>query len=80
MIKAPLSVQSKIVITITLIFIAALATSTLLTARNERDLAVSVGIEKARDLAQSYFDGVNTMMLTGTMDQRDNLRKKFPRR
>ncbi|HNF88650.1 MAG TPA: methyl-accepting chemotaxis protein, partial [Thiobacillaceae bacterium] len=77
MIKAPLSVQSKIVITITLIFIAALATSTLLTARNERDLAVSVGIEKARDLAQSYFDGVNTMMLTGTMDQRDNLRKKF---
>ncbi len=75
--KDPLSVQAKIVITITLIFIAALATSTLLTARNERQLAIEVGMEKARDLAQSYFDGVNTMMLTGTMDQRENLRTKF---
>jgi methyl-accepting chemotaxis protein len=75
--KDPLSVQAKIVIAITLIFIAALATSTLLTARNERELAIEVGQEKARDLAQSYFDGVNTMMLTGTMDQRENLRKKF---
>jgi methyl-accepting chemotaxis protein len=72
-----LSVQAKIVIAITLIFIAALAASTLLTARNGRLLAVEVGMEKARDVAQSYFDGVNTMMLTGTMDQRENLRKKF---
>jgi methyl-accepting chemotaxis protein len=77
MTKDHLSVQAKIVIAITLIFIAALAASTLLTARNERNLAVDVGMEKARDLAQSYFDSVNTMMLTGTMDQRENLRKKF---
>ncbi len=75
--NGPLSVQAKIAISITLIFIAALATSTLMTARNERQLAVEVGMEKARDLAQSYFDGVNTMMLTGTMDQRENLLKKF---
>jgi methyl-accepting chemotaxis protein len=73
----PLSVQTKIAITITLIFIAALATSTMMTARNEKGLAVQVGMEKARDLAQSYFDGVNTMMLTGTMDQRENLLNKF---
>jgi methyl-accepting chemotaxis protein len=72
-----LSVQAKIVVTISLIFIAVLATSTLLTARNERELAIEVGMEKARDLAQSYFDGVNTMMLTGSMDQRENLQKKF---
>lgn len=72
-----LTVQAKIVIAITLIFVATLAASTLLTARNERQLAVEVGMEKARDLAQSYFDGVNTMMLTGTMDQRENLLKKF---
>ncbi len=72
-----LSVQTKIVITISLIFVSVLATSTLLTARNERELAIEVGMEKARDLAQSYFDGVNTMMLTGTMDQRESLQKKF---
>jgi methyl-accepting chemotaxis protein len=72
-----LSVQTKIVITISLIFVSVLATSTLLTARNERELAIEVGMEKARDLAQSYFDGINTMMLTGTMDQRESLQKKF---
>ena len=75
--KAPLSVQAKIALTISLIFVTVLATSTLLTARNERELAVEVGMEKARDVAQSYFDGVNTMMLTGTMDQRENLRNKI---
>ena len=75
--NAPLSVQTKIAIIISLIFVAVLATSTAMTVRNEKALAVEVGIEKARDLAQSYFDGVNTMMLTGTMNQRESLQKKF---
>ena len=75
--NAPLSVQTKIALIISLIFVAVLASSTVLSVRNSHSLAIEVGIEKARDLAQSYFDGVNTMMLTGTMDQRENLQKKF---
>jgi methyl-accepting chemotaxis protein len=71
------SIQSKIVLTISLIFVAVLATSTLLTARNERSLAQEIALEKARVMAQSYFDGINTMMLTGTMDQHESLRKKY---
>ena len=75
--NAPLSVQTKIALIISLIFVAVLASSTVLSVRNSHSLAIEVGVEKARDLAQSYFDGVNTMMLTGTMDQRENLQKKF---
>ncbi len=75
--SSTLSVQSKIVLTITLLFVLALASSTLLTARNERALAVDIGMDRARIMAQSYFDGVNTMMLTGTMDQQKTLQQKF---
>jgi len=70
------SVQSKIILAISLIFIAVLATSTLLTANNERSLAQGIALDKARVMSQSYFDGINTMMLTGTMDQHESLRKK----
>ena len=70
------SIQSKIVFAISLIFVAVLATSTLLTARNERLLAKEIALDKARVLSKSYFDGVNTMMLTGTTNQREALRQK----
>jgi methyl-accepting chemotaxis protein len=70
------SIQSKIVLTISLIFVAVLATSTLLTARNERALAQDIALEKARVMSQSYFDGINAMMLSGTMDQHESLRQK----
>lgn len=70
------SIQTKIVLVITMIFVAVLATSTFLTARNERALAKDIALDKARVMSQSYFDGINTMMLTGTMDQHEALRKK----
>lgn len=71
------SVQAKIVIAIVLIFLSVLATSTLLTAHNERALVLDIGRDKARDIAQSYFDGLNTMMLTGTMAQVETIRAKY---
>jgi len=71
------SIQSRIVVAIVLIFLAILATSTLLTARNERAWALQIGQDKARDVALSYFDGINTLMLTGTMAQQESLRSKF---
>lgn len=71
------SIQTKIVVAISLIFVAVLATSTLLTARNERALAQDIALDKARVMSQSYFDGINTLMLTGTMDQHEAFRKKM---
>ncbi len=74
---AALSVQAKIVVAIVLIFLAVLATSTLLTGSKERDWALQIGQDKARDAALSYFDGVNTLMLTGSMAQEEGLRSKY---
>jgi methyl-accepting chemotaxis protein len=58
-------------------FIVVQIASMLLIAYNQQNLSVQVGTEKAADLAKSYFDGVNTMMLTGAMDQKESLREKF---
>ncbi len=74
---ATLSVQAKIVVAIVLIFIAILAAATLLIGSNERAWAMRIGQDKARDAALSYFDGVNTLMLTGSMAQQESLRGKY---
>jgi methyl-accepting chemotaxis protein len=74
---AALSVQVKIFLVIGITFIAVLAASMLLIASSERLLARDIGREKAHDLARSFFDGVNTMMITGSMEQEESLRTKF---
>ncbi len=71
------SIQFRIILALAVTFLSVLTVSTLSTARNEHALATRIGEDKARDLAQSYFDGLNTLMLTGTMDQHEGLRAKF---
>lgn len=71
------SIQRKIILAISLIFIAVLSTSTWMTANNESALAKDIALDKALVMSHSYFDGINTMMLTGTMDQHEELRKKY---
>lgn len=46
---------------------------------SERRLVLEVVEQQTKDAADSYFDSINTMMLTGTMAQRDVLREKNPR-
>lgn len=75
--KTTASVQARIVIAIVLVFLAILATSTLLTARNEGRWTLRIGQEKARDVALSYFDGINTLMLTGATAEQEGLRNKY---
>jgi methyl-accepting chemotaxis protein len=38
---------------------------------------LQIGEDKARDIASSYFDGINTLMLTGSMAQQDGMRSKY---
>lgn len=44
---------------------------------SERRLVLEVVEQQTKDAADSYFDSINTMMLTGTMAQRDVLREKI---
>jgi methyl-accepting chemotaxis protein len=71
------SIQLKIVLAISLAFLAILAFSTVFTYQMERKLDLSVAMDKAKVIGSSYFDGVNTMMLTGNLDQREALRSKL---
>ncbi len=71
-----LSVQSKIVAGLTLVFLTLMIATTWHMTLSERAMAQSLTEQKARDTANSFFDGINTMMLTGTMGQRDVLRQK----
>jgi methyl-accepting chemotaxis protein len=71
------SIQLKIVVVITLTFTTILAISMGFIVAGERAIVAEIGEHRARDFGRAYFDGVNTMMLTGTLEQRDVLRKKM---
>ncbi len=71
------SVKDKIILAISLTLFAVLGVSLIITTYEERKLAEDMGIEQARSLARAYFDGINTLMLTGSMAQRETLRNKL---
>jgi len=70
------SVQTKILLALTAVFVSLMIATTWHMAVSERAMVQELAEQKARDTASSFFDGVNTMMLTGTMSQRDLLRQK----
>jgi len=70
------SVQTKILAALTVVFVALMIATTWHLAASERAMVSELAEQKALDTASGYFDGVNTMMLTGTTAQRDVLRNK----
>lgn len=75
-----LSLHIKINLVIALTFILVVSAVILDTAAREREQALDVAIQNTKDITTFYFDSLNTMMLTGTMDQRTVLRNKILRR
>jgi methyl-accepting chemotaxis protein len=73
----PMSVQAKINLALVLVFAAVMTASLMFAAGTEKRLVLEVVEQQTKDAADSYFDSINTMMLTGTMAQRDVLRKKI---
>ena len=71
------SINNKVLIAV--IFSLGLITisSILFIRHHEYTLINDIAQKKTQDIAKMYFDGVNTMMLTGTMSQRETLRKKY---
>ena len=49
----------------------------IFSVNNEKTLILEVVEQQTKDAADSYFDSINTMMLTGTMAQRSVLRDKI---
>jgi methyl-accepting chemotaxis protein len=71
-----LSVQAKVNLAVILVFLLVLAAALVHTANSERELVLSVVEQQTKDAADSYFDSINTMMLTGTMNNRGIARGK----
>lgn len=72
-----MSVQTKINLALLVVFALVLAASLFYSASSEKQLILHVVEQQTKDTADSYFDSINTMMLTGTMGQREVLRNKI---
>ena len=72
-----LTIQTKILIALAITFLVLLLASGLFLNSSQKELVEELASEKIDDIANTYFDGVNTMMLTGTTGQRDILKKKM---
>ncbi len=70
------SIQTKITVALLLVFVLVLAVSMVFSVRNERAMVEEVILQHTQDTADSYFDAVNIMMITGTLANRDILRQK----
>ncbi len=71
-----MSVKAKINLALLAVFALVMTASLLFSAIKEKALVLNVVEQQTKDAADSYFDSINTMMLTGTMAQRDVLRNK----
>ncbi len=70
------SLRGKVNLTVGLSFLLVMTLVTTYNARRENARLTEFAEEQTKDLTTFYFDSLNTMMLTGTMDQRTILRKK----
>ena len=75
--KHQMSVQAKINVALLCVLFVVMSASLMFSANNEKKLVLGVVEQQTKDAADSYFDSINTMMLTGTMAQRNVLRDKI---
>lgn len=75
-----LSLAAKVSLMVGTIFVLTVLAVTLFTAQRNEQRMLELVEHQTEDMTTSYFDSLNTMMLTGTMDQRTILRNKFLRR
>src|SRR3569832_1865816 len=75
-----LSVRTKINLTVAVIFISVVGSVTIYSGLRQKQAILELAEAQVKDMSTLYFDSLNTMMLTGTMDQRNILRQKMLRR
>lgn len=75
-----LPVLAKVNLTIAVIFLLVVGSVTFYSGISEKARILDMAKNHTKDMTNSYFDALNTLMLTGTMSQRDILRKKALRR
>lgn len=72
-----LSIQARIGIVVVLVFLSLSILTSWFTVKSERALVEDLAIEQTKKIAQNYFDGLNTLMLSGSMRENEVWRKKI---
>lgn len=72
-----LSITKKINLALSTLFVLILVISALSQSKQETALVLSILEQQAHEQTDTYFDSLNTMMLTGTIGQREMLRNKM---
>ncbi|MBL1275266.1 MAG: HAMP domain-containing protein [Ectothiorhodospiraceae bacterium] len=71
------SLRKKVNVTVGIVFLIMLILVTTVAVIHERDRLMELAEYQVKEMTTLYFDSLNTMMLTGTMDQRAILRNKM---
>ena len=71
------SLRTKVNLTVGMVFLLVLVLVTTSAVTHERRKLMEVAEHQVQEMTTLYFDSLNTMMLTGTMDQRAILRNKM---
>ncbi|MBF0281742.1 MAG: HAMP domain-containing protein [Zetaproteobacteria bacterium] len=72
-----LTLAGQMALIVILVFIIALGGSSIYSYTTQQDRVLERVEENIDNMANFYFDGVNTMMLTGAMDEREILKTKL---
>ncbi|TVO73543.1 methyl-accepting chemotaxis protein [Sedimenticola selenatireducens] len=75
-----LSISTKIDLALIILFLVILLVSALYQFNSQRNLVEELVMDQTETLADSYFDNVNTLMLTGGMANKEIARKKVTAR
>ena len=71
------SISVRVLLTMAIIYLIALSASTLFNTSQQKGLMINIADEQARSTAFNYLDNLNTMMLTGTIANRNIIRDKM---
>lgn len=71
------SLRAKVNLTVSMVFLLMMTLVTIAAVTHERARLMEVAEHQVKEMTTFYFDSLNTMMLTGTMDQRSILRNKM---
>ncbi|MDO6514880.1 methyl-accepting chemotaxis protein [Neptuniibacter sp. 2_MG-2023] len=72
-----LSIQTKVNLSLAAVFLIILVSSLTAIYRSESGLVSEVVKKNTSDTADSYFDSINILMLSGAMSNRETLQKKI---
>jgi len=72
-----ISIVVELILVVGVLFFIMLAISEYKAIQSEKELALSVAEKSVKSISTMYFDSLNLLMLTGSMDNREILHKKL---